>query len=113
MRLRHWDPAFDGPLTEDGLRRKLEAMGYVVRRAAYPPHHTVAEHKDAADTIEAVVSGRLRVIVAGHFAVLGPGDHVTVARGAHHSAAAVGDEPVVSLVGTRAHAIVSGRDNGM
>ena len=102
MRLRHWDPSFDGPLTEDSLRRKLEAMGYVVSRAAYPPRHIVLEHMNTVDRIEAVLSGRLRVIVAGHFALLGAGDHVMVARGQHHSAAVVGDEPVIGLTGTKA-----------
>jgi quercetin dioxygenase-like cupin family protein len=105
MRLRHWDPSFDGPLSEDSLRRTLEAMGYVVSRAVYPPRHTVAEHRDPVDTIEAVVSGRLRVIVAGHFALLGPGDRVTIGRGTHHSAAVVGDEPVISLAGMKVGAI--------
>ena len=105
MRLRHWDPASDGPLTEASLRRTLEAMGFIVSCAAYPPGHTVPEHKDAVDTIEAVLSGRLRVIVAGHFALLGPGDRITVPRGTHHSAAVVGDECVVSLTGRRVHPI--------
>jgi quercetin dioxygenase-like cupin family protein len=105
MRLRHWDPAFDGPLTEESLRRKLEAMGYVVTITAYPPGHTIPEHQNPVDTIEAVVSGRLRVIVAGHFALLGPGDRVAVARGTHHSAAVVGDEPVVSLAGRKIHPV--------
>jgi mannose-6-phosphate isomerase-like protein (cupin superfamily) len=34
---------------------------------------------------------------SGHFAILGPGDWVEVPRGVHHTAAVVGDEPVVCL----------------
>jgi hypothetical protein len=42
------------------------------------------------------------VVVAGHFALLGAGDWVVVAPGVHHSAAVVGDEPVVSLAAMKA-----------
>jgi len=35
--------------------------------------------------------------VAGHLAVLGPGDWVDAPRGVRHSATVVGDEAVVSL----------------
>ncbi|MGH7552219.1 MAG: cupin domain-containing protein, partial [Longimicrobiales bacterium] len=44
-----------------------------------------------------VVSGRFRMVVAGHLAMLGPGDWIEVARGVRHSATVIGDEPVVSL----------------
>jgi mannose-6-phosphate isomerase-like protein (cupin superfamily) len=49
------------------------------------------------DKIDAVVSGRFRLVVNGHPAMLGPGDWVEVPRGAFHSATVMGDEPVVSL----------------
>jgi quercetin dioxygenase-like cupin family protein len=105
MRIRHWDSSFDGPLTEAALREKLESTGYIVSRAVYPPGHTWPERVDKVDTIEAVLAGRLRVVVAGHFALLGPGDRVTMARGTHHSGAVVGDEPVTSLVGMQVRSI--------
>jgi hypothetical protein len=37
------------------------------------------------------------LVVAGHLAVLGPGDWIEVARGVRHSATVIGNEPVVSL----------------
>jgi len=37
----------------------------------------------------------------GHFVILGPGDWVEVPRGVHHTAAVIGEEPVVSLDGVR------------
>ena len=43
------------------------------------------------------VSGRFRLVVRGHIAVLGPGEWIEIPRGTVHSATVMGDEPVVSL----------------
>ena len=91
----------DGPLSEGAMRCKLEAAGYIVSRYTYPPRTAFPEHTHNVDKIDAVVSGRFRMVVAGHFAILGPGDWVEVPRGVHHTAAVVGDEPVVSLDAVR------------
>jgi quercetin dioxygenase-like cupin family protein len=101
MRVRHWDDTLDGPLTEAAMRRKLEAAGYIVSRYTYPPGTAFPEHTHGIDKIDAVVSGHFRMVVAGHFTILGPGDWVEVPRGVHHTAAVVGDEPVVSLDAVR------------
>ena len=79
------------------MRRKLEAAGYLVARYVHPAGTTFPEHSHGLDKVDAVVSGRFRMVVAGHFAILGPGDWVEVPRGVHHTAAVVGDEPVVCL----------------
>lgn len=55
--------------------------------------------------VDAVVSGRFRLIIGGHVAMLGPGDWVDVPSGAIHSAAVVGDEPVVSLDAVKADSL--------
>lgn len=101
MRVKHWNEEVDGPFSEAGLRRKLENAGYMVSRYTYPPGTAFPEHTHGVDKIDAVVSGRFRMVVAGHFTILGPGDWVEVPRGVHHTAAVVGDEPVVSLDGVR------------
>jgi hypothetical protein len=41
------------------------------------------------------------MVVAGHFAILGPGDWVEIPRGVHHSAAVVGDQPVTGMDAAR------------
>ena len=101
MAVRRWNDALDGPFTEGAMRRKLEAAGYTVARYVYPPGTAFPDHVHEVDKIDAVVSGRFRLVVAGHLAVLGPGDWIEVARGVRHSATVVGDEAVVSLDAVR------------
>jgi len=102
VRVRHWNDELDGAFSEAALRRKLESAGYLVARYVYPPGTSFPEHTHKTDKIDAVVSGRFRMVVAGHFAILGPGDWVEVPAGVHHTAAVVGEEPVVSLDAVRA-----------
>jgi mannose-6-phosphate isomerase-like protein (cupin superfamily) len=85
MRVRHWNTSVDGVFSEAAMRRKLESAT------------TFPEHSHGLDKVDAVLSGRFRMVVAGHFVILGPGDWVEVPRGVHHTAAVVGDEPVVCL----------------
>jgi quercetin dioxygenase-like cupin family protein len=97
LAVRRWNPSVDGPLTEAALRAKLELMGFHVARYVYEPGTVFPDHTHGVDKIDAVISGRFRLVVSGHLAMLGPGDWIAVPRGAVHSAAVVGDEPVVSL----------------
>jgi len=92
----NWNPA-DGPLSEAGLRAKLEALGYRVAKYTYEPGTIFPDHKHDVDKIDAVLSGRFRLVVRGHMKVLGPGQWIEIPRGTIHNAAVMGDEPVVSL----------------
>jgi quercetin dioxygenase-like cupin family protein len=94
---RRWNQAVDGPLDEAALRRKLEGLGYRVARYTYEPGTVFPDHTHGVDKIDAVISGRFRLVIGGHLHVLGPGDWVEVPRGAVHNATVIGDEPVVSL----------------
>lgn len=96
-----WDEEEDGPVEERALREKLEERGYTVSRYVYPPGTEFPEHTHEVDKIDAVVSGRFRVTLEGEEVVLGPGDRVAVPAGTKHTAAVVGDEPVVSLDAAR------------
>jgi quercetin dioxygenase-like cupin family protein len=102
MGIERWNAERDGPLSEEALRRRLEARGYRVTRYVYPPGTRFEEHRHAVDKIDAVLAGRFRLVLEGREAVLGPGDAIAVPRGALHSAEVVGDETVVSLDATRA-----------
>jgi len=99
--VRHWNSDIDGELSESALRGRLEALGYLVMRYVYPPGTSFPEHTHNVDKIDAVVSGRFRLVVAGHRVVLGPGDWIAVPRGVVHTADVVGDEAVVSLDGVK------------
>ena len=99
--VRHWNSEIDGELSESALRARLEALGYLVMRYVYPPGTSFPEHTHNVDKIDAVVSGRFRLVVAGHRVVLGPGDWIAVPRGVVHTADVVGGEPVISLDGVK------------
>ena len=96
MAVQHWNIA-DGPFSESALRAKLESMGYRVARYVYEPGTVFPDHKHDVDKIDAVLSGRFRLVVRGHMKVLGPGEWIEIPRGTVHNAAVMGDEPVVSL----------------
>lgn len=100
MTPQRWNSA-DGPLTEAALRAKLESLGYRVARYVYSPGMVFPDHKHDVDKIDAVLSGRFRLVVRGHMKVLGPGEWIEIPRGAVHNAAVIGDEPVVSLDAVR------------
>ena len=101
MNVEHWDTATEGPLSEEALRRKLEARGYAVSRYVYPPVTRFPPHTHGIYKIDAVVSGCFRMTMGDVDAVLEAGDCLAVPRGTLHSAEVVGREPVVSLDATR------------
>lgn len=101
MQVERWDPAVDGELSEDALRRKLATRGCHVTRYTYPSGTYFPEHSHAVDKIDAVLSGRCRMTMAGHSVSLEAGDSLTVPRGAVHSAEVIGNEAVVSLDAVR------------
>jgi quercetin dioxygenase-like cupin family protein len=88
-------------LTEAALRAKLEALGYRVAKYTYDPGTVFPDHKHDVDKIDAVLSGRFRLVVRGHTKVLGPGEWIEIPRGTVHNAAVMGDVPVVSLDAVR------------
>ena len=96
MAVHRWNTAA-GPVTEAALRARLESLGYRIARYVYEPGTVFPDHQHGVDKIDAVVSGRFRLVVRGHMAVLGPGDWVEIPRETIHNAAVVGDDPVVSL----------------
>jgi mannose-6-phosphate isomerase-like protein (cupin superfamily) len=105
MAVHRWNDALDGAFSERALRHKLEAQGYSVAKYVYPPGTAFPDHKHGVDKIDAVVSGRFRLVIGGHVAMLGPGQWVDVPRGVMHNAAVIGDEPVVSLDAVRTASI--------
>ena len=101
MNVEHWDEEHDGPLTEDALRQKLERRGYRVSRHVYAPGTRFPDHTHGIHKMDAVFSGRFRMTMVDQDVILEAGDCLAVPRGAVHSAAVIGDEPVLSLDGTK------------
>lgn len=101
MKLERWDCDQDGTMTEFGLRRKLEELGYSVTRYTYPPGTNFSEHTHDVEKMDAVVSGQFRVTSGEDSVLLGPGDAVIIPRGVAHSATVVGEQAVVSLDGIK------------
>ena len=95
--LKRWDAEKHGPPTEEAIRAALESRGYRVSRYVYAPGTFFPEHAHPVDKIDAVVSGRFRMIAGGEEVVLEAGDCLAVPKGARHADEVVGDEPVVSL----------------
>lgn len=101
MSVERWDEERDGPFSEQALQRKLEERGYDVSRYVYPPGTRFSDHTHPMEKIDAVVSGRFRLVLEGEEAVLEAGDCIVVPEGAVHSAEVVGDQPVVSFDATQ------------
>lgn len=97
MKVEHWNPQREGPLSEEALRRKLEQQGYSVGRYVYPPGTYFGPHSHAMDKIDAVLAGQFRISMQGESVVLRAGDAVYVPKNVEHSAEVVGTDPVVSL----------------
>ena len=92
---------WSGPESPSALEieRKLRAEGLVPYRYSDPPGKTYAPHRHATHEVRWLLSGRMRVRVAG-FAeeiLLGPGDRLDVPAGLTHAVAVEGDEPVVCV----------------
>jgi quercetin dioxygenase-like cupin family protein len=101
VNLIRWNEPTDGRLTEKALRRKLERLGGSVTRYVYPPGTVFPDHSHGMDKMDAVLSGRFRIIMEGREIVLEAGDMVAVPAGVVHSADVIGTEPVVSLDGVK------------
>jgi quercetin dioxygenase-like cupin family protein len=95
--VEHWSEASDGPLSEEGLRRRLEARGYHVTRYVYPPGTYFPPHSHAVDKIDAVLAGRFQLTLQDENVLLTAGDALLVPRGVWHSAEVIGTDSVISL----------------
>ncbi|MGV6818306.1 MAG: cupin domain-containing protein [Thiotrichales bacterium] len=97
MKIVHWDLSEKTNNREESLKKSLKNQGYWVNRRVYQPGTIFPEHSNNVDTLDAIVSGQLRLSIQGESVVLGSGDVVSVPRGAMHCAEVIGDEPVVAL----------------
>jgi quercetin dioxygenase-like cupin family protein len=97
IEVEHWNEETDGELTEAKLYGRLVEQGYRVNHYVYPPGTCFPDHSHDVDKIDAVLSGRFRMTMAGQSVILGAGDCLFVPHGEVHSAEVIGDRAVVSL----------------
>ncbi len=97
IKVIHW--ADDSPQSklDQSLARYLQQQGYWVNRKSYAPGTELPAHSFNVDIIDAVLRGRMRLIIHGESVELGAGDYLEIPRGTLHSAAVVGDEPLLTL----------------
>jgi len=96
MEIEKWSDEW-GKLSEQNMRRRLEAEGYSVAQYDYPPGTYFPDHTHSFDKKDAVIRGRFLIRSAGREFLLGPGDALPVPAGTVHSAEVMGDEAVISL----------------
>ena len=99
LNISQWKPIVDGPLTLENVAKKLKTMGYHFVEQQYAPGTVFHDHSHDNQTKDAVISGRFKVRMQDKEAILEPGDILDIPAGIDHSAAVLGDEPVVVLEG--------------
>ena len=99
LNISHWKASVDGPLTLENVAKKLKSLGYHFVEQQYAPGTVFYEHSHDSHTKDAVISGRFKVGMQDKEAVLEPGDILDIPAGIDHTAAVLGDEPVIVLEG--------------
>jgi len=97
LKIRHWHPATDGPLSAEAVRKRLEELGYSCSFYIYAPGTIFPDHKHVTDKIDIVLKGRFMIHIDGENGILRDGDYIFIPKGTVHRAAVVGDEDVVSI----------------
>lgn len=99
IRIKRWDALRDGPLTEAGLRKNLDAMGFETTSRTYSPGPIAAVHTDGRLRIQAVLSGEVRVTIDGESAILTAGDAIYIPGGGIRCVEVLGSPAAYCLEG--------------
>lgn len=83
------------------LQARLESEGYQVWMQLLAPGTVFDAYRACAPRIDAVYSGRLRLVIGDRECILGPGDWIEIPAGVIVTCEVVGDEPVLSLDAAR------------
>lgn len=97
INLHHWNTVKDGPLSEEAMVAKFEAMGYSTNVYVYPKGTYFPDHTHAMDKIDGVLSGTFEIGIFGQKVTLKTGDYIEVPKKAEHNARVIGDECVRSV----------------
>lgn len=95
--LKKWNSKTDGTLSIDNLISKFEGMGYDCNVYTYSPGTYFGEHSHEIDKIDAVLSGKFKIVMDGEEHLLTAGDYIHIPRSVIHTAEVIGNEAVVSI----------------
>ena len=99
MRVERWNQR--GAPDARELRQRMEAEGYRVFEWIDAPGTAYDSHVHAEDQSHWIISGVLELRINDEHYTLRAGDRDFLPAYTKHSAAALGDEPVVYLIGAR------------
>jgi quercetin dioxygenase-like cupin family protein len=80
----------------------LESEGLEPQEEIIPAGGQVTDHRHPFDEIRLVVSGQLRMDIAGNRLLLRAGDRILIPANTRHSKQADGDEPCVCIYAMKA-----------
>lgn len=106
VQARPWDPAL-GTLQLSTLRRLLQQEGMATAWWSEVPGARTPEHAHPFPETHWILSGFLRMRVAGQQFDLGPGDRLDVPAGTKQGAEVLGLAPVVYVTGAPEAAVSS------
>ncbi|MGH8595524.1 MAG: diguanylate cyclase domain-containing protein, partial [Gammaproteobacteria bacterium] len=101
-RLERWNTDNDGLVTLDNLSRKLALSGYHGKPRELKPGATIRERRVNRDTVEAVVTGVLKITLDGEIRTLRSGDCLYLPKGILAHEEVLGADPVICIEGVRA-----------
>ncbi len=85
VRVDRWDTNIEGPLSVDGMVRKLSILGYKSERKAIKPGDYLADESFNSDIGIAALSGQLKITVDGEAILLKHGDIMLIPAGTPRS----------------------------
>ena len=88
--------------TRQQMALMLEAEGLEPQEEIFPPGANVGDHRHPFDEVRIVVSGQLRLDVAGNPLLLRSGDRILIPANTRHSKQADGEEPCICLYAMKA-----------
>lgn len=103
IRVEQWDARRDGPLSEEALQNKIEALGGVVKARTYPAAVATPAPLAEADVIVGVVRGLIKITAEGEQKLLAAGDIALIPGGAPAAVELAGPSTALCLEAVAPH----------
>lgn len=96
LQVQRWDAVRDGVLTASRVRHRFEAQGLWVSEGRFQPGARQRSGGTEHDLLQVVLSGLLKITMAGDSTILAAGDALFIPRGTDSIFEVVGSTPVVA-----------------